>query len=171
MIKSEAVLKYGEYNQQNCFSLCYEKHLSKECNCSNIISCPQKKCILEEASKYFGHKHACRSQCPLECSKRYFTASAEEIVYQPNKINNISRLILKMYYNELNYSESTEVAFMTLKYLIISTLSIFTGSSILIGTGFSLISFLEILEMLLELTSILILKQPVRCETFEPDFE
>jgi len=76
-----------------------------------------------------------------------------------------------MYYNELNYSESTEVAFMTLKYLIISTLSIFTGSSILIGTGFSLISFLEILEMLLELTSILILKQPVRCETFEPDFE
>jgi len=69
-----------------------------------------------------------------------------------------------MYYTELDYNESTEVAVMTLKYLLVSTFSILIGTCILLGTGFSLVSFLEILEMLLEVTSLLILKQSVKFE-------
>jgi hypothetical protein len=106
----------------------------------------------------------CGVQCPLECSKKSFTAQAEDMIIQSDTKSLKPRLTVKIYYAELDYNESTEVPVMTLKYLLVSTFSILIGTCIFLGTGFSLVSFLEILEMLLEVTSILILKQSVKFE-------
>lgn len=132
------------------------------------------ECLRSIHQNHFDAQHACGTQCPLECSINKYTGSVEhtnkrdlDFDMAPNSFASShnssidSICFLKVYFTDFTYTKLTDIAVITKPYLIVSIVSTCIGAGVFIATGFGLLSFLELLEMFLEVLSILILRQPV----------
>lgn len=184
-IKSNS--KYN-YTQKDCFDLCLQKFIIHLCKCydlnypnlkENIKPCienDQLNCANSEYMKFIKEDNTkCLEYCPLECNDityEYALSSADfptEYAYQILKNDyHFSRhknlnydmfkqrsLMINIYYSKLSYLSVTQlkkVEFMDLLAIIGGLLGFFIGMSLL--------SFIEFLEIAIDILLILFSRIP-----------
>ncbi len=173
-----------QYRQKDCFALCLQKDIIETCDCydlnyqrlANVTPClrdGQLKCANEEYLKYIKENinEKCSVYCPLECdevmydytisSSDYPTEYAYEILKSDIHVSRVSNLtyskfkerslMINIYYSQLNYLAITQLK----KFEFMDLLASIGG---LLGffVGMSLLSFIELAEILMEIIMIII---------------
>jgi hypothetical protein len=172
-----------KYTQKECLHLCLQKFIMENCKCydlnysqlkPNISACQseeQLKCTNDEYMKFLReNKSNCIEKCPLECdqivfnhaisSADYPTENAYQILksnHQFSSFNNLTfenfkerSLMVNIFYSKLSYWSVSQVK----KIEIIELLAKIGG---LLGffIGMSLLSFVEFLEIIIEVLLII----------------
>jgi hypothetical protein len=166
------------YRQMNCYEVCICKQLTKQCNCScdNIyeLTNANKNCLdnnecYEKGLREFNFIEKCQDLCPLKCNTSSFRSSSQEFEIsfdeygtkvkesfenyssQFNLTMNKNRTLgLNVFFDELKYTKSIQIPKITIPSLV-STL----GGTLGLFLGLSLLSFVEILDFLIQLLFIL----------------
>ncbi len=177
--------KYN-YTQKECFNLCLQKIIMDLCNCydlnyarlkDNVSPClseEQLKCTDDEYMKFIkANKLKCVKDCPLECEETiyshalsiadYATDNAYQILksdHHFSRYNNLTfekfekrSVLVNIFYPKLSYlsvSQIIKVEFMDLLEHIGGLLGFFIGMSLL--------SFIEFIEIIIDVIFILVSK-------------
>jgi hypothetical protein len=180
----------NKYTQVYCFNLCMEELIIANCKChlfdypvlynnssdycinDDMMGCWFDKLFRFENGEYNDY---CSSQCPLECDTTEFdfTYSISEFpsikyynnvkLYNDNAMNltyddfKQRALSISVYYPQLKYTEITEIPNTTL----IDFLA-YIGGTVGLFLGISVLSLVEIIEILMEISIILIDKYIVK---------
>ena len=178
---SSKMIKKSIYKKKNCMLEIYRQFVYKECNCviqKTDVEGFNHTCLTSAeifcASNLYNNdllknKLADKSSCPLECDTQYFTyfTSFEYYPshhygyhlfnsnYDSNNItyNEFEASIAKVniFYNRIGYQCITEMQTMTSINLLAST-----GGMFGLFMGMSLLSFIELFEMTIELIQIVL---------------
>ena len=155
-------LKFIEMNECNCTLKSIEEDISSECITDKTeIS---KNCSRQYIAN-FNPIENCKQYCPLECESFYYQINTYTRLIDAGKISNISNdssfgyKSLKTYENVSKRFYSINVYYEDLKYTLISQkpkIELFglvsnIGGLFSLFLGFSLGSFLELFEVLIEL--------------------
>jgi hypothetical protein len=173
-----------KYRQKDCFDLCLQKDIINVCKCydlnyerlDNVSACvnsSQLTCANEEYLKYTkdNMNKKCTMHCPLECdeitydytlsSSDYPTEHVYDILKGDIHVSRVSNLtyskfkerslMVNIFYSQLNYLAITQVK----KFQFMDLLASIGG---LLGffVGMSLLSFIELAEILMEIIMIII---------------
>ncbi len=151
------------YSQQRCFKLCFDLYYLNEniCNCPNDTGLGEvtEKCIIQMTDndnirKCIKNKRIefnklnlaekCKDYCPLECDTIIYTGS---LSFYLNKKND-SIIRLKIYFRELRY-------FLIDQQPKMESIDLISAIGGLFGLclGASFLSFIEILEILIEIAN------------------
>ena len=163
----QTLKKYRIYRQKNCYDICIQNYASSVC-ISNITNCTM------DVYNEFDYEANCSKQCPLECETTSFSLSEKACQYTMldsdmhykeglenllNDSNIASRtdaelnekiIWLGINYEDLSYTQISQIPKTTLPDLISNI-----GGILGVFLGLSLLSFVEILEFLLEVLLIL----------------
>ena len=168
-----------KYRQKDCFDLCLQKLIIDICKCYDLSYPPLKKvtpclndsqlkCANDEYMKYInGDNLKCANiYCPLECEEvlyEYTLSSSDyptEYAYQIlksdhhfSRVNNLTyekfkerSIRVNIYYSKLNYLSITQIQKFQLMDLLASI-----GGLLSFFLGVSLLSFVEIVELIVEI--------------------
>lgn len=158
-----------EYRQKNCFDYCIGEELNKYLNISNKIDHWQN--VLNFSSKEMRNKYEniigsklnslCSPFCPLECDSisyeviSSFNRLPSDRIYFPFKnltINDSKNLVFfNIFYTDLKYTSISEIVKMYVLDLISNI-----GGNLGLFIGISFLSFVEIIELIIELILILL---------------
>lgn len=151
------------YNRENCLELCFELiYLSNnECNCTNIAlgkvwdNCftgsfglnVNNDCIMNTKKIFYKKSISdlCSNYCPIECDSVTYTVSAKSV---SENFKNISRIFV--YYRSLKYTAISQQQSIYLSDLVSNI-----GGILGLFIGISFLSFIEIIEFLVECLFIL----------------
>ena len=161
------------YSQVDCFELCLQKRIIENCKCYDLRyprlfdfsrSCDSDayncSTIIEKQFRANKIDSECRALCPLECSSVKYDLTVSTLSYPSvntynfykDKLGNESyeevkskSVELNVYYSELGYTLITQ----TPKTSVIDLLSSI-GGTLGLYIGISLLSFVEIVEALIE---------------------
>jgi hypothetical protein len=167
------------YSQQHCYSLCMQKYIIDECNCSSIWLpinykntkfCNYKKidCITYATRQIFSKKKnsVCIKQCPLECNIIEYKISSSRIsfpseYYKRQLIKNNKKINSSgVSYSEIQNSMlKINIFYESLTYnlikesesLTIETLFANIGGTLSLTLGISISSVIEIAELVISL--------------------
>ncbi|CAF0856066.1 unnamed protein product [Brachionus calyciflorus] len=164
---------YKSYRSSICFDYCYQKLLISECGCNQVkfesnfssvycLSEEENKCLLKQYQKFNSGNYIrdnCIPKCPLECETMSFKKTISFSLY-PNdqadlelsKFYNLKEgkysddvALVNIYYDELGYTQMVELS--TLDFpILLSNLGGIGG----LFLGISVLSLIEILELLIE---------------------
>ncbi len=141
-----------KYRQRNCIEFCSLIGLAKTCNCSyhgfyevnGGVNCldPDFECftqalLVQDVSE-------CKEACPLECDNIQFT---KDVVGYASDANRIS---LRVFFAEMSYTDVTQSPKSTL-YDLVSTI----GGVFGLFLGFSILSFAEILTLIIDVIAVI----------------
>ena len=168
------------YQQTDCFDLCLQHEIIKKCDCYDlnyaelrkVKSCVDKeeiKCAFKVYNEFFdrGINEDCLKMCPLECervsyqltlSSSNFPSFSSYLIYK--NITNLSyevvrenSLAVNIYYQDLGYTRISETPTMIIQDLLSQI-----GGTLGLFIGFSLLSLIELLELMLELMFIFLIQ-------------
>ena len=140
------------YRREYCLLLSEFMYNSERCNCSypgvyetdNSNICMDNPCVIDVSQNIsklnFSHL------CPLECNMTIYTTSVEKYYVETSDVHQINVLV---YFESFKYKKISQVAKMTLPD-IISTI----GGTFGLFLGLSLLSFIEILDLFIQIFSI-----------------
>ncbi|XP_038044543.1 uncharacterized protein LOC119719240 isoform X2 [Patiria miniata] len=167
----------NNYNRKHCLRVCVLQKVLQICNCSDSMELDGERCKLLDATQdlckqmvYYLHSHGfLNCSCGTQCIDRLYTTTVSQSAwpsdaFRPHLLRNIHYLNpktskirseeqirknlvrLKIFFEELNYQETREVE----DY---SGTSLFgdIGGTIGLYIGFSIITFIEFIELLLYL--------------------
>ena len=158
------------YTWTNCFGLCMQQFIVKECNCTFIplgYSLPNVgKCLSSIeyncAYSFYANKQiasgsltsACMSKCPLECHipALYTTMSTYNASTFGHK-DKSDLVEFSVYYDSLSYTLVTEKPKITLEALVGSI-----GGSLHVFLGMSFASFFELADLILHVFCFILFK-------------
>ena len=173
----------GVYRQQDCLELCYQQQIAQKCNCYSLyyinmfdvapcLTNDEIDCANEqyEAFKWSDNKKECFELCPKECSSINYGVFASSTNYPSDSFYdsmketfnfNFERnasirerlLVVNIFYSELAYTVISESP----KYTIIDLFSKL-GGFLGLFAGLSMLSVVEIVELVIELVLILFKK-------------
>ena len=173
----KTVEKYAIYRQINCYDICIQTYVSSFCNINVTNNCTIN------VYNDFDYEENCSKQCPIECEitsfglseKVYqYTVPDSEILYKEELIkllndSNITNksdvelnqkiIWLLIYYEDLSYTQIIQIPKMTLPDLVSNV-----GGILGVFLGISLLSFVEILEFLVEVLLILRKKSKINAK-------
>ena len=166
------------YQQMNCYNLCYYEYLAINCNCTfnqlesnGLEICFKNKCFKNLYNEQdFDYESNCQNRCPLECESSILTKTYKTANYPPKSLNNE---IINGIYNNLDITiNKTQIKQRVLEFNVyfldfgenvvehvpqvtISGLVSNIGGTFGLFLGSSLISFVEIIEILIQFLIIL----------------
>ena len=169
------------YTQQECFYLCYQKEVIRNCGCYDLeypkidespycIDVAKVNCTLRVYLRFKNRQidGECLSQCPLECDSQKYHLSLstssfpdENFYHNFNRFLNISSysefkekfLSVSIYYPDLSYTKISESPKISTSSLVSNI-----GGTMGLYVGISLLSLVEIIELVIEIFLILIKK-------------
>ena len=142
-----------KYTKEYCMTLCACKIYSRNCNCT----CPSiyennlyndnvcgYQCAIDGYLN--GSASECNPQCPLECESTYYQISAYPLAnYYSSYLQNVIKFIL--YFDDSKYTELSQIEKTSLPEIV----SI-VGGTLGLFLGLSLLSFVEIIDFIIEIT-------------------
>ena len=173
-----------KYTQVYCYKLCLEELIIENCNChlleypvlynNNLTACENQKnsdCWFNEISKFNNGEYNgyCSSQCPLECDSLEFDFSYsvsefpskefyEKVKFYKESVKNLTYddfkqrvLSISVYYPQLKYTEITEMPSTSLIDYLANI-----GGTVGLFLGISVLSLVEVVEILMEISFTLI---------------
>ena len=173
-----------EYTQQICYNACVHKKLVERCNCvrpNEQTFFPEAKvCSLKDAclknftSAFFNYRENCFEWCPLQCNRSQYLTTlsviplsidfsstvkgnfASDFITRPINFENAKNSIARIYifYDSLSYIKSVEQA----RSGSVLELAANIGGILGLFLGVSLLSFFELIEVLIGLCCISHLK-------------
>lgn len=178
------ILNMTTYSQKICYRLCLQEFIRKKCSCidgslpsidKNTEICQNidsLKCVAESRVDYFSdHESELCSDCPQECDTTSFQISASSSRYPTryyqnylsSRTNILSRfppgtpsseitkstVLLNVFYDDLATTYTTELPALT----PVGLLGII-GGNLGLFIGISLLTFVEIIELILEILTI-----------------
>lgn len=150
------------YTQKDCKDLCVEQLLYEKCNCSvgfnQIIRCYfiNPECIINYVDKFITYRDhsVCLKKCPLECDyinyiiNSNYIGKLNDILINQDFISNnwtVEGVGFLVYYSDLNYKLISQIP--KTEYVdLISNL----GGTLGLFLGVSFLSFVELIEILME---------------------
>lgn len=155
LVKAFSTISY-QYSQNLCLELCFHKIMLEKCNCySHLFSmftlgkpCQEIKdtmCCWTEFHKFSNSNSIagnCRERCPLECKTIVYSKTISRKKY----LNNNEKISVAIRFDGLGYTEIKESPIMNLVDLMSNIGGI--GGLFL---GISLLSFVEIIEIFMEI--------------------
>jgi hypothetical protein len=165
--------KYATYQQPDCFDLCLQHEIIEECGCYDlnyaqlrkVKACVDKeeiKCAFKVYNEFFdkGINEDCLKMCPLECesvgyqltlSSSNFPTFSSYFIYKnltksSYEVVRENSLAVNIYYQDLGYTRITETPTMIVQDLLSQI-----GGMLGLFIGFSLLSLIELLELMLEM--------------------
>jgi len=165
------------YLQKDCFDLCIEEIILKQCDCSDDIQLGEiykcfasnnKYCVIDLYSNYSIFKtklmpHFCYQKCPIECdhivynTKSNYVGLLPDLYLNENKLNNISKddlILINVYYPRLEYISVEQMA-KTEFFGLISNIGGIFG----LFLGLSFFTFVEIIGIIFEILNEFIIKK------------
>ena len=150
------------YKEQYCLDFCYQMMAYEKCNCTDqealslnndfneiCLTLAQSRC-LDEVYKEFLSENLisnCMPNCPLECHESYFKTSLSFSKFDKSDEN---LLKLNIYYDELSYTVINEAISLSI-FEVLSNI----GGTLGLFLGLSLLSFVEVIEVLINVIFIL----------------
>jgi len=162
------------YIQEDCYSLCLQRNVIQNCNCYSLyfpklydsqpcLNQTQLECYIKE---YFSFKtktvdESCAKLCPLECESVIYDLLRSSTSYPTkfwydfykDKVPNLDYdtvkervLAVNIYYSQNSYTKISESP-KTSKVDLLSNM----GGTLGLYIGISFLSFIEIVEMILEI--------------------
>ena len=155
LVKAFRTISY-QYSQNLCLELCFHKIMLEKCNCySNLFSMftigkpcqviQDTMCCWKEFHKFSNSNSIagnCRERCPLECKTIVYSKTISRKKY----LDNNEKISVAIRFDGLGYTEIKESPIMN----IVDLLSNIGGIGGLF-LGISLLSFVEIFEIFMEI--------------------
>lgn len=166
---NETILREGSYRRDNCLEICFHENYRKVCNCTlsdGNESNSENDCIRYSGCyvyflESFNINESCDSFCPLECNSVLFEIKHDSDVDIKNPLllfdkNDGLRNDLKildterqlyLYFQELTYTEFVQIPKTTVTNLVSNI-----GGTLGLFLGLSLLSFIEFIELITNLS-------------------
>lgn len=146
---NSCLAKRESYKKVNCIEICVQKLFATEMNCTSPNYYKNKliqtECTQQDwSSRYHEFKDKCNLTCDQECDQATFDVS---MVQKQHRNASVVRVIA--FYSDLNYIEVSQIPKITVADMISSV-----GGTFGFFLGLSFLSFMEVLEFMIEIFSL-----------------